>query len=288
MKKLVKQFEVLNWASLFLKKHNCEPTIAKILLRYHLRLTESEFYMMMHEAVSAETVSQFKADIIKHVKTGIPVQHLTGYEYFYGRKFIVNEHVLIPRPETEELVQHVIGLAKTEMGAESNVNIIDIGTGSGVIAITLALELPNTNVFAVDISQEALVIAKKNAQIHQANVSFFHGNYLQPIIHKKIKADYIVSNPPYIKQSEKSSLATTVKDFDPALALFANEEGLEAYQKIIKMVPKVITSNSKVVFEIGYDQGSSVCHLIKNQFPQSSVKVIQDINGLDRIVSTQL
>src|SRR5690625_902905 len=181
MKKLVKQFEVLNWASLFLKKHNCEPTIAKILLRYHLRLTESEFYMMMHEAVSAETVSQFKADIIKHVKTGIPIQHLTGYEYFYGRKYIVNEHVLIPRPETEELVFSVLQMLLKE-NLQPPLNLVDVGTGSGVIAITLALECPFAKVYATELSQRALQTAKKNAKQLGAQVTFLQGDFLETLI----------------------------------------------------------------------------------------------------------
>src|SRR5690625_1641108 len=112
MTKQMKQFEVLNWASLFLKKNNCEPKIAEILLLHYLQVTKSKFYLNMHDVVEDHIIDRFKKDIIRHVRTGVPVQHLTGYEYFYGRKFIVNEHVLIPRPETEELVQHVIRAAR--------------------------------------------------------------------------------------------------------------------------------------------------------------------------------
>src|SRR5690625_5035904 len=187
MKKQMKQYEVLKWASLFLAEHNCEKRIADILLQHHLQVTASEFYMMMQEKISENIVNQYKADIIKHVETGIPVQHLTGYAYFYGRKFIVNKDVLIPRPETEELVKHVIELAQ-QSNRQKPLNIIDIGTGSGVIAITLSLELTNVNIYATDISHDALAVAKVNAKDHQANISYFQGNFLQPIIEEEIKA----------------------------------------------------------------------------------------------------
>ena len=283
----MKQYEVLKWASLFLAEHNCEKKIADILLQHHLQVTASEFYMMMQEKISENIVNQYKADIIKHVETGIPVQHLTGYAYFYGRKFIVNKDVLIPRPETEELVKHVIELAQ-QSNRQKPLNIIDIGTGSGVIAITLSLELTNVNIYATDISHDALAVAKENAKDHHANISFFQGQFLQPIIEEEIKADIIVSNPPYIKESDKKGLSRTVKNFDPHLSLFAKEDGLAAYQRIIQEVPKVADPNSHVVFEIGYDQGNAVRQLFTDTFPLSDVRIIQDMNGKDRIVSAWL
>src|SRR5699024_4991199 len=191
-------------------------------------------------------------------------------------------HVLIPRPETEELVQHVIELVKQDH--QSSINIADIGTGSGMIAITLALELPHVNIYGTDLSKKALNIAKQNAQYHHVDIPFFQGDFLQPMIDQNIKVDYIVSNPPYIKKSDKISLSRTVKNFEPDLALFAEDSGLAAYKKIIQMIPEVSKRQSKVIFEIGYDQGKAVYQLIKHKFPHSDVNVIQDINGKDRIV----
>ena len=282
-----KQFEVLSWASLFLEEHNCEKPIAEILLQHHLNVTRSEFYMTMQEPISETIVNKFKADIEKHVQTGIPVQHLLGYEMFYGRKFTVNENTLIPRPETEELVQHVIELSKSRF-TKQPLTILDIGTGSGVIAITLALEIPNAIVYATDISKKALQIAEENARQQQAKVTFLQGDFLQPIIDKDIKADMIVSNPPYIAKSDEACLSRTVKNFDPNLALFAEENGLAAYKQILELSTKVMEQDGIIAFEIGYEQGITVSSLIKECYPQSNVDLIQDINGMDRIVSTQL
>lgn len=283
----MKQYEVLKWASLFLQKHQCESRVAEILLQHHLHISRSEFYANMHEPVSPAAIKLFETDIQAHVETGVPVQHLLGYEYFYGRKFIVNEDVLIPRPETEDLVEHCIKEAEQHF-YEEPLTIVDVGTGSGIIAISLALEMPNAVVFATDISNKALTIAKQNAEILRANVQFSRGNFLQPLINKNNQAQMIISNPPYIAKSEQATLSQTVKKFDPTLALFAEEQGLAAYQDILNQAPKVVTSNSLLAFEIGHEQGKAVRSLIKTTFPTSKIRIIQDINKKDRIVSAQL
>lgn len=279
-----KQFEVLNWASLFLEKHDREKKVAEILLQHHLNVTRSEFFMNMHDILSPEMVAAFKEDIRKHVKTGVPVQHLTGYESFYGRDFNVNKHVLIPRPETEELVQHII--QSVDKHAEQI--IVDVGTGSGVIAITLALELPHAIVYATDISEDALKVARQNAVQLGASVQFLEGDFLQPFSDHQLQADIIVSNPPYIARIEEPFLSDTVKNFDPELALFADEEGLAAYKKIIKNAPKAIKSEAMLAFEIGHKQSEAVQALIHTTFPKSESKIIRDINGKERIVSAKI
>lgn len=157
----MKQIEVLNWAFSILKEHNREENIADILLQYHLGYTRTEFYMNMREEVKPVVVEAFKKDIKKHIETGVPVQHLLGYEYFYGEKFIVNEHTLIPRPETEELVD----LIMNTYPKDSEFTLVDLGTGSGIIAITLAKHFKNAYIYASDISEEALIVAKENAEI---------------------------------------------------------------------------------------------------------------------------
>src|SRR5690625_4005499 len=145
----LKQYEVLKRASLFLQQNKCESQVAEILLRHFLQVSRAQFYANMQEVVAPEITERFWEAINRHVTTRIPVQHLTGYEYFYGRKFHVNEHVLIPRMETEELVYHVIEQVKN-IYQTNPVTIVDVGTGSGVIATTLALELPNAHVIATD------------------------------------------------------------------------------------------------------------------------------------------
>lgn len=283
MKKSAKQYEVLNGASIYLEKHNREPRVAEILLQHYLNVSRSKFYTMMQDPISEITLERFNAAIHDHAKAGTPVQHLMGYEMFYGRKFIVDKNVLIPRPETEELVQHVI-----QTVGEKPITIVDVGTGSGVIAITIALELKHVTVYATDISRAALSVAGHNAEQLKANITFLEGDFLQPFIDENIKADVIVSNPPYIARAEEAFLSDTVRNFDPELALFADENGLAAYSKIIEQSQQATRPNSIMAFEIGYTQGEAVTSLLKSAFPASEVKTIQDINKKDRIVTAKL
>lgn len=283
----VKQYEVLNWASLFLEKHQSERKIAEIWLQHLLGMTRTAFFMNMREPLPEEVVSQFKEGIEKHVETGIPIQHLIGSDSFYGRTFSVNENVLIPRPETEELVHHIIETSRESTQGQS-LTIADIGTGSGIIAITLALEIPDSSVLATDISEEALHVARQNANRLGAPIQFFQGNFLQPLVEQQVQVDIIVSNPPYIARTDEAILSRTVKDFDPELALFADDNGLAAYKQILALAPQVVKPNGRIVFEIGHEQGDDVRTLIKGVFPMCKVTVIQDINGKDRIVSAAL
>lgn len=281
---VVKQHEVLRRASLFLAAHDCEVKIAEILLQHYMQVSRAEFFFQMQEAVPEEVIEKLKNDIQKHVETGVPVQHLLGYETFYSRDFLVNEHVLIPRTETEEVVMHALAIAKG-IAKSKPLTIVDVGTGSGIIAATLALELPEAKIYATDISKKALTIAKKNVEQLEARVTFLEGDFLKPLIDQGIKADIIVSNPPYIAYSEAENLDRTVKNFDPDLALFADEDGLAAYKQIIAQAPNVLNQPAQLIFEIGYQQGAAVKNLITETFPTSEVEIIKDINENDRIVS---
>src|SRR5699024_95060 len=199
----------------------------------------------------------------------------------------VNKNVLIPRPETEELIQHVTSFVQ-ELNPQDEITIVDVGTGSGIIAITLALEIPHAIVYATDISKEALEVARRNAEKHEANVTFLRGNFLRPMIDRNIKADIIVSNPPYIAKEEAFELSDTVKDFDPSLALFADNKGLAAYKEITSQLPSCINDEAALFYEIGHQQGLDVKAMIKDQFPGSEPVIIQDINKKDRIIFSRL
>lgn len=279
----MKQYEVLEWASSFLNSHHCETQVAEILLQHFLKVSRSSFYMTMQEEISSEIIARYQDAIYKHVETGIPVQHITGYESFYGRNFSVNEHTLVPRPETEELVLHVVNEIKS-LECKTPI-IVDVGTGSGVIAITLALEMPNALVYATDISKEALKVAKKNATDLGATIYFLEGDFLQPIIGEEITPHVIVSNPPYISRKEESSLSRTVKDFDPALALFAEEDGLAAYEEITSSSTKLSFPPRILAYEIGNKQAEAVKKIIRKNYPHGDIVIKQDINTNNRIVS---
>ncbi|MFD1064511.1 peptide chain release factor N(5)-glutamine methyltransferase [Oceanobacillus locisalsi] len=277
-----KIYEVLQWASLFLEKADREPKVAELLIQHHLGLSRQEWLFALRDPMPEDKQEQITADIKKHAETGIPVQHLTGHEAFYGRSFQVNKNVLIPRPETEELVLAV----KEHVGLKSEpVRIADIGTGSGVIAITLALELEHAAVFATDISAEALQVAEQNARQLKADVTFRQGDFLTPLLDEVDPLDVIVSNPPYIATSDIQELSDTVRDFDPELALFAEAEGMAAYYKMIEQMKQMpLKPYTLLAFEIGYTQGKLVKQHIELTFPESHVEIKQDINGKDRIV----
>lgn len=280
MIKSMKQIEVLNWAFSILKKYNREENVANILLQYHLDYTRTEFYMNMREEVQPQVVESFKKDIKEHIQTGIPVQHLLGYEYFYGEKFIVNKHTLIPRPETEELVHLIINT----YSKDSELTIVDLGTGSGIIAITLAKHFKNAHIYASDISEEALVVAKKNAELHDVAIQFYKGDFLQPFIERKCKTDIIVSNPPYIDYADYNSLSDTVKKFDPHDALFADNKGLAAYEVIMEQVLELIEDPKSIYFEIGHEQAEKLIQTFNELLPSYQVIVKKDMNNKDRIL----
>lgn len=282
----LKQYEVLNRASLFLEKYNREPRVAELLLQHHLGVSGTTYFMNMREEVSAEVVEAFMADIKQHSETGIPIQHLIGSEEFYGRTFSVDKSVLIPRPETEELVELVLKESRNRQN--NNNRLVDVGTGSGVIGITLALELSDAKVLATDISTDALTVAKKNAKDLSAPVSFYQGNFLQPLIDEGKTVDVIVSNPPYIAKEERESLSDTVKNFDPSLALFAEDDGLAAYKVIVEQSIKVLNPDGIIAFEMGHNQGLAIKEVLLKTYPQANVDIIQDINKKDRIVLAKL
>lgn len=284
----MKQYKVLQWAFSFLKKHEREEKVAEILLQHLTEQSPEMFYMNMQQKLDPETTTKFKQFIKDHAKNGTPIQHIIGTAPFYGREFIVNKHVLIPRFETEEVVFHTLEQIN-KMYANEPVIIADLGTGSGIIAITVALELKNTTVYGTDISEKALHTAKENAAKFNAPIQFRHGDFLMPIINESINPHVIISNPPYIAMSERHSLTDTVEKFDPELALFAEDKGLAAYLTIVDQIATLPPlENRLLIFEIGYSQGKAVKKIILEKFPKSEVNVLKDINGQDRIVSAIL
>lgn len=283
MTKPLKQYEVLNRASLFLKKYNREQAVAPLLLQHYLDVSRPTFFLQMREDVPDDVVRQFQAAIRQHAETGIPIAHLMGTASFYGKDFGVNRDVLVPRQETEELVAGVLDFV-WDWGTAPT--IADIGTGSGIIAITLALELENAHVYATDISSEALEVAQQNATLLGSDVTFLQGDLLSPIAENGLQPDIIVSNPPYIAEGERTELADTVREFDPELALFADDNGLAIYKHLFHQMAQKALTPSLVAVEIGHTQGESVLEIAKRAFPEchAHTRVEQDINGKDRMV----
>ena len=191
-----------------------------------------QLYLMMDEEVDEELLKQFQ-DGMQRYMNGEPIQYINGKENFFSRDFIVNENVLIPRYETEELVENILYKIDDYFDDYSSIDLCDVGTGSGAIAITLALEEPKLNVVATDISEEALEVAKANASELDAQVTFYQGDMLEPLIDRQQKFDIFVSNPPYIPQDQE--IESVVKDNEPHVALFGGNDGLYFIERSLKM-----------------------------------------------------
>lgn len=216
-------------------------------------------------------------DGIKKYKLGIPVQYIVGNVDFYGNIIEVNESVLIPRFETEELVDLVIKRLKNR----HNLDIVDLGTGSGCIAITLAKNL-DCHVDAVDISASALEVAKKNANNNHVNIEFYFGDMLKPL---SKKYDVIISNPPYIAYGEE--IMKIVKDNEPHIALYADNDGLYYYEKILSNCKKYLKKDGLIIFEIGCSQAEKIASLA-HRFLNCDVVIEKDLQNKDRFVFISL
>lgn len=214
---------------------------------------------------------------LDRLKTGEPVQYIIGDTEFYGNIIKVNKDVLIPRPETEELVEKTIEFINQYFKSKE-LNILDIGTGSGCIAITLKKNT-NSKVTAVDISQKALEIAKENALINKVSINCFESDVFQAI---KDKYDIIISNPPYIRNDEE--IMDIVKNNEPHLALYAEDNGLYFYKKIIKEAKNYLNEKFIIAFEIGEEQGQDIVNISKEYFPNSKVILEKDLRQFDRFV----
>lgn len=214
-----------------------------------------------------------------------PMNYVLGYSYFYGYQFKVNKDVLIPRPETEELVGLILS-KYDEYYKGQKINICDVGTGSGAIAISLKKEEENLNVYASDISNDALKVAKENASVLGANVEFLLGSMLEPYIENNIKVDILVSNPPYIKNNE--NLEASVIDYEPHVALFGGDDGLKFYREIFALSDKILAKNGLIFFEMGFDQAQNMTDLARSYYPNAKIEIFKDINGKDRMFMVKL
>lgn len=254
-----------------------------LLLLYDTGMERSKLLASLQEPIGEDELYRFKRHVEMH-KEGVPVQYIIGKEFFYGREFMVNDDVLIPRPETEEVVFHLLEKYRSVFSEDGKLEVVDVGTGSGAIAVTLALENQSFSVSAVDISKEALQVASANAEKLGANVRFYQGDLLEPFIKAGKKADIIVSNPPYISEEEMADLSEIVRFHEPLHALTDGGDGLKFYKRFMEDIPLVMKDKVFVVFEIGWKQGAAVKDLILKAFKGAEVEVLKDINGKDRTI----
>ena len=273
--------ELIKQAESRLDDSNKDVNVAKVLF-YHLANKEPhELYLMYDEEVDKDLEKQFLMGMEEYYN-GRPIQYIKGVETFFGRDFKVNENVLIPRYETEELVENILYRIDDYFSGYKNITLCDVGTGSGAIAISLALEEPKLKVYATDISDLALTVAKENANNLKADVEFLVGDMLQPLIEKNLKVDIFVSNPPYIPQEQE--IEAVVKDNEPHVALFGGNDGLYFYRKIFERVNELLNERALLAFEMGFDQRELMEEALQKYFPNDPYEIIKDINGKDRML----
>jgi len=270
--------EVLKNAKSLTRKNGKETSATELLFLNFSGLSQSELYLRYEEDMPEKERIIFEDALNLYLIKNIPVQQIIGHVYFYGYKFLVRNTALIPRFETEELVANVL-IYYDEYFKGKNVDVVDIGTGSGCLAIALNKEEPLMKMVATDISTEALTLAKENATNLKANVEFIQGDMVKPLMGRKF--DILVSNPPYIPNEEK--VDAIIYDNEPHLALFGGEDGLDFYRQILKDAHKILKEKSIIAFEHAYDKKTELTLIAKEYFPDSEIFTLKDMQKKDRM-----
>lgn len=269
---------VLRQAEVGLRASTDAPRLeAEVLLAHVLETSRAALLAHPERTLSSNQLSSYRA-IVLHRAADYPLPYLTGHVEFYGLDFEVTPEVLIPRPETETLVD--LALARRPAA------IVDVGTGSGCIAVALAVHLPEATVCAIDISPAALAVAQRNVERHGVadRVRLMVGNVLNP---RPSPADLIVSNPPYIPTGDCASLQASVRDHEPSLALDGGPDGLSIIEPLMAQAPAVLRPGGALLIEIGAEQGEITSRLARTYFPQAQVRVHPDLAGRDRVLEVR-
>ena len=248
---------------------------AELLLMFALNCDRAYLFTYPERELSADELSRYNEAIARRC-TGEPAQYITGHQEFYGRDFLVSPAVLIPRPETEHLIEAILELVPRN----ANLTILDVGTGSGCIAITLAKELPQSTLTAVDISPDALEIAAANAARLEAKVEFRQSDLLTAIEPGR-HFDIIVSNPPYVGECEADKVQKQVRDFEPHVAVFGGHRGMDIIARLVPQVREHLKPGGHFLMEIGYSTADAV-HDLMSDWPD--FRVIPDLQGIPRVV----
>lgn len=267
---------LLKQAEKDIDKENLEKDVAKFLIMHYADISVQELYLRLDQEVDVDLIEQFNQGLGLYINEKQPLQYITGKQAFYGHEFYVNEDVLIPRWETEELVERLIIYIDITF-SDKKLDILDIGTGSGCISVTLAKETSNSNVVATDISEKALKIAQKNNEKLETNVKFLVGDLFEPV--KNMSFDLIVSNPPYIPNGE--AIGPTVIH-EPEVALYGGNKGLDFYERIIRESKNYINPHGLIAFEHAYNTKAELAELALKYYPNAKVTQFQDLSKRDR------
>lgn len=270
--------EVLARASSFLEQNQLEGHMIEYVFLQRKHWNKTDYLLHMHEPITAEDQKQIDEDMAK-LLTHYPPQYLIGNEVFLDYRLKVTPDTLIPRPETEELVEKCLKL--TQKQANQALKVVDVGTGTGAIAISLKDKRPTWQVSAVDLSSAALEVAQENAQQIGVSLEFILSDCLDEVVGP---IDVLISNPPYISKDEYELMDVSVREFEPKMALFAENNGLAIYEKLAKQAQSKLAKDGKIFLEIGFMQGSAVKELFRAAFPKKQVSIHQDLFGNDRMI----
>ncbi len=282
----------LKWAITILKKSEIEfPEInADTLLTYVLSCDRTRLYTNQDNVIDDADICKYKELIYKRA-SHVPLQYITGRVEFMSLDFIVDERVLIPRPETEILVETILDKVQDNILPDKGVIIMEIGTGSGNIVVSLAKNLNNAEIYTNDISQEALLVAETNVQRHDVadKVHLLHGDFFDAFSNsvEKEHIDFIVSNPPYVSESEWNELEPEVREHEPRQALVGGEDGLHYYRRIINDAADWLRPGGFLVIEIGETQANAISKLIDDEEHYERAERIKDLQGKERIISAR-
>ena len=260
------------------KKANLEETAVKSLLLDATNKTPTELYLELDNEAESIEEEKYLSYLNEYTVKKRPIQYILGYAYFYGYKILVNEGTLIPRWETEELANNIL-IYYDRLFKDEKVKVLDLGTGSGAIAIALAKEEVNMNVFASDLSKDAIMEAEKSAKLNDAKVEFRIGSWFEPFDNEKF--DIIVSNPPYLTTTEY--VEDIVKNNEPDMALYGGEDGLKYYRDILKDARKHLNEKFVIGFEHGYDTKEELNKIIKLYFEDCEIVNLKDSMDRDRM-----
>jgi release factor glutamine methyltransferase len=270
--------QALHWARAIFERHSISDSrlVSELLLRYTLGISRVQLYQELHRELSPGEEADFER-LIERCLSGEPVAYITGYREFYGLDFYVDASVLVPRPETELLVERALALARER----PVVTIADIGTGSGAIAVSLVLGLPQARIYATDVSAPALRVARFNCRKHgvEDRVCLLQGDLLSPLPEP---VDLIVANLPYVRQEEVSQKG--LASFEPTLALNGGGDGLEKIRALCHRLGDRLRPGGALLLEVGMGQSQAVAGLLRGLFPEAGIEITPDLSGIERVI----
>ncbi|MFZ3065812.1 MAG: peptide chain release factor N(5)-glutamine methyltransferase [Nitrospirota bacterium] len=286
--------KALTWAEAYLKGFNIPNAKidAEYLLSHILKCKRQELYLNPDTQLINQDINTFKGFIQRRSKRE-PLQYIIGEEEFRGLAFKVTRDVLIPRPETELLVEEAVKIIERQRakGKGQKTNVIDLCTGSGCIAVSIAKEIDNCKVYATDISEKALAVAKESAKRHSVEdrITFLQGSFLEPLKDKGLesKIDIMLSNPPYVSKKDMEKLQPEIKEYEPPLALYGGEDGLDSYRTIIPEALTYLENGGYLILEIGYGQAKGVKELFAQYPAYGKIKIINDLSEIERVVKAR-